>query len=243
MSARRGRATPPPGAASSTRPPADLAELLARAHSLVGLTTGALAVAQGVAQEGPTAAAVRTKGTPGQLLERALGATGGAVKAHDFPTLGVELKSIPVDEAGAPLETTYVCTFALADAESQSWERSWVRAKLARVLFVPLIGAAGVAWGARRIGAPVLWSPTPAQERVLRADFEEVVGLVGIGRIEELTAHLGTWLQVRPKARDGSARTLAWDADGAPIATVPRGFYLRTRFTRALLADPCATPD
>lgn len=222
--------------------PADVAELLARARALVGLTTGELAAAQGVARDGPAAEPLRTKGTPGQLLERALGATGGSTKQHDFPALGVELKSIPVDEAGAPIETTYVCTFALGDAESQSWEQSWVRAKLARVLFVPLIGAPGLAWQARRIGAPVLWSPTPEQERVLRGDFEEVVGLVGIGRIEELTAHLGTWLQVRPKARDGSVRTVAWDADGAPIETVPRGFYLRTRFTRAILADPTGMP-
>jgi len=38
-------------------------------------------------------------------------------------------------------------------------------------------------------------------------------------------------------------RTLAWGSEGEAIATVPRGFYLRTRFTGALLADPAALPD
>jgi DNA mismatch repair protein MutH len=214
-------------------PPPDLDALLARARALVGRTLADIARELGLSIEGDAA---RTKGRPGALVERALGATGGSAKVHDFPALGVELKTIPIDERGAPIESTHVCTMSLTDAESQDWETSWVRAKLARVLFVPLRGAASVPWPTRTIDPPVLWSPSAEEERVLRADFEEVVGLVGIGRIEDLTAHLGEWLQVRPKARDGSVRTIAWDADGEAIETVPRGFYLRTRCTAAVLA-------
>lgn len=186
---------------------------------------------------------VRTKGSAGETVERALGASGGSSKVHDFPELGVELKTIPITEEGTPLESTYVCTLSLADAESQEWETSWVRAKLARVLFVPHIGPHGIAWQERVIGRPLLWSPTEEQTSVLRGDFDDVVGLIGVGRIEELTAHRGRWLQVRPKARDGSVRTIAWGSDGEAIATVPRGFYLRARFTGALLSDPAAMPE
>lgn len=220
-------------------PPASLDELLERAHSLRGAALGA--VLRGL---GRTASVdpVRTKGSAGETLERALGASGGSSQVLDFPDLGVELKTIPVTAEGTPLESTYVCTLSLADAESQEWETSWVRAKLARVLFVPLVGAHGVGWQERTIGTPLLWSPTEAQDHVLRGDFDDVVGLIGVGRIEELTAHRGRWLQVRPKARDGSVRTIAWGAGGEPIATVPRGFYLRARFTGALLADPAAVP-
>jgi DNA mismatch repair protein MutH len=221
------------------KPPASIQELCARAEALVGRSLRALLDELGlVASADP----VRTKGSAGEALERALGATGGAAQVLDFPGLGVELKTIPVSDDGVPLESTYVCTLSLDDADAQEWETSWVRAKLARVLFVPLIGAHGIGWQERTIGAPVLWSPTPEQEAVLRGDFDEVVGLIGIGRIEEVTAHRGRWLQVRPKARDGSVRTIAWGADGEAIATVPRGFYLRARFTGALLADPHATP-
>ncbi|MBS2018258.1 MAG: DNA mismatch repair endonuclease MutH [Deltaproteobacteria bacterium] len=214
--------------------------LLSKARALGGKTVGEIADALAVDTRGE---AVRTKGTPGAILERALGATGGSSKVVDFPDLGVELKTIPVDERGAPAESTYVCTLSLADAETQEWESSWVRAKLARVLFVPLVGQGDVAWTERRVGAPVLWSPTPSQEDVLRGDFDDVVGLIGIGRIEDLTAHRGRWLQVRPKARDGSVRTVAWGAGNEAIETVPRGFYLRTRFTRAILVDPAAMPE
>ncbi|MBX3186468.1 MAG: DNA mismatch repair protein MutH [Labilithrix sp.] len=194
----------------------------------------------GVATEGD---AVRTKGTPGAILELALGATGGSTKVHDFPELEIELKTIPLDPRGVAIESTYVCTLSLADAEEQEWESSWVRAKLSRVLFVPLVGDDGIPWRSRRVGAPVLWSPTEAQESILRADFDDVVGLIGIGRIEDVTAHKGRWLQVRPKARHGGVRTLAWGAEGEAIATVPRGFYLRARFTSAILVDPAACPD
>jgi DNA mismatch repair protein MutH len=214
-------------------------ELLVRARNLVGVTAGELASRVGVSASGSP---LRTKGTAGAILERALGATGSG-KEHDFPDLGIELKTIPVDEANKPIESTYVCTLSLADAEDQEWETSWVRAKLARVLFVPLVGPDGSAWQERRIGPPLLWSPTREQEAVLRADFDDVVGLIGIGRIEELTAHKGRWLQVRPKARDGDVRTIAYGAEGEAIATVPRGFYLRTRFTRAILREPSALPD
>ncbi|MFI5300913.1 MAG: DNA mismatch repair protein MutH, partial [Polyangiales bacterium] len=86
-------------------------------------------------------------------------------------------------------------------------------------------------------------SPTAEQEAALAADFDEIVGLIGAGGIERVTAHLGRWLQVRPKARDGSARTRAWDRDGDPIETVPRGFYLRARFTGAILREPSAMPE
>jgi DNA mismatch repair protein MutH len=213
--------------------------LLARAHALSGTTVGDLAASLGVSSAGE---AVRTKGTPGAILELALGATGGSTKVHDFPELGVELKTVPVDLRGVPVESTYVCTLSLADAETQEWDDSWVRAKLARVLFVPLVAGDGVPWPARRIGHAVLWSPTPEQNAVLRADFDDVVGLVGVGRIEELTAHRGRWLQVRPKAAHGRVRTVAWGAEGEAIATIPRGFYLRTRFTGAILVDPRAMP-
>jgi DNA mismatch repair protein MutH len=220
-------------------PPENERELVERARALAGVDLGELAASLGIAVGTD---AVKTKGTWGGLLERALGATGGSSKVKDFPELGVELKTIPVDDRNVPVESTYVCTLSLADADAQEWTTSWVREKLARVLFVPLAAAAGTAWPLRRIGPPLLWSPTAAQEEVLRADFDDVVGLIGIGRIEELTAHRGRWLQVRPKAAHGGVRTVAWGAEGEAIHTVPRGFYLRARFTGALLGDPSAVP-
>ena len=202
-------------------PPSDEAELIARARALVGRRLGELVVG------------LHTKGKGGELLERALGATGGSQATWDFPDLRVELKSIPLDVRGKPKESTFVCAFPLADADRAAWETSWARSKLSRVLWIPLHMEAG---GARRVGEPVLWSPTAEQEAVLKDDFEEIVGQIGIGGIEGVSAHLGTYLQLRPKAAHGRVRTVVRGREGDLVATVPRGFYLRARFTAEILS-------
>jgi DNA mismatch repair protein MutH len=110
------------------------------------------------------------------------------------------------------------------------------------VLFVPVIGARGRALDERRFGRALLWSPTDEQDRALAHDFDDIVGLVGAGASKQLDARLGRYLQMRPKARDGSARTVVYGDDGERLGTVPRGFYLRASFTGALLRDPAALP-
>ncbi len=223
--------------AASTPGPLSIEELVLRAASLEGRSLDDVAEAIGAATpEG----GLHQKGKIGELCERALGASGGSFARVDFPSLGVELKTIPVGPDGRPRESTFVCAIRLDDAETAEWESSWVRRKLARVLFLPVVGAGE--GGARRFGRARLWSPTAEQDGRLRDDFDEVMGLVGIGRVEDVTAHLGRYLQVRPKARDGSARTVAFGADGERIATVPRSFYLRSLFTGAILLDPRALP-
>lgn len=227
----------PAPAPARRSPPRDADDLRARADGIEGRTLAELAWGLGFVVKGDR---VRTKGKAGELLERALGASGGSAAVHDFPELGIELKTIPIDERGVPRESTYVCTLVLTEADAAEWSTSWVRAKLAHVLWIPIVTPRDDT--EPRIGTPLLWRPTRDQEAQLAADFDEVVGAIGIGGVEGLTARAGRWLQVRPKARDGNARTLAYGPDGERIATVPRGFYLRPSFTGALLRDPGATP-
>jgi DNA mismatch repair protein MutH len=184
-------------------------------------------------------AAVSTKGKVGELIERALGATGGSNATWDFPRLQVELKTIPVDERGVPRESTFVCAVSLLEAERAEWETSWARAKLARVLWVPIDVRAD---GSRHVGRALLWSPSEEQQRVLAGDFDEILGRIGIGDVEAVSAKVGRWLQLRPKAAHGGVRTRAPGGDGELLATVPRGFYLRARFTGAILRDAGALP-
>lgn len=218
-------------------PPRDEAELVARAHALCGGSVEALAERFGMHVGG---AGVSTKGKVGELLEHALGATGGSRATWDFPALRVELKTIPLDKRGAPRESTFVCTVSLLDAEHAEWATSWARAKLARVLWVPVEGSAD---GSRRIGEARLWSPSKEQDRVLAGDFDDILGRIGAGHIERVSARAGRWLQLRPKAAHGRVRTAAPGADGELVATVPRGFYLRARFTGAILRDAGALPE
>jgi DNA mismatch repair protein MutH len=220
-------------------PPRDVNELLARARALEGRTLGEIAREVGAAiGDG----GLRAKGKLGAAVELSLGATGGSQAVPDFPELGVELKTIPVDPRGVPRESTFVCALSLADADRAEWATSWVRQKLSCVLFLPIETPEGLPAEARRVGPPLLFRPTPAQEAVLAADFDDVMGLVGAGRVEELDARVGRWLQARPKAAHGRVRTRAYGPEGEPLDALPRGFYLRARFTGAILRDPAALP-
>ncbi len=217
-------------------PPRDEAELLDRVRALEGLTLDELAARTlpGGAGSGAFGVGLHTKGKAGTLLETALGATGGSAATWDFPELEVELKTIPVDAKGKPKESTYVCTFAIADADRAVWSESWVRKKLARVLWVPLheVGESG-----RRVGAARLWVPSAEEEAQLREDFDEIVGRIGALGIESVSAHVGVALQLRPKAANGSVKTVVRSTEGDLLETVPRGFYLRPTFTHRILRE------
>lgn len=217
------RAPPPP--------PADEAELRARLSRLAGRTLGELAAAQGL--EVPPDLR-RAKGWVGQLLERALGATAASRAEPDFPHLGVELKTVPVDARGAPVESTFVASLDLADAAPR-WETSPVRKKLARVAWVVVEADPALPLPARRVGASLLWSPSPEEEAALRQDWEELVELVAEGFGPRVTGHNGRLLQLRPKGANAAALRWALDDDGAPARTAPRAFYLRASFTAELL--------
>jgi DNA mismatch repair protein MutH len=213
-------------------PPETVEALLARARSLEGRSLGALA---GAASFGLGPGGVRSKGKPGALIEVLLGATGGSSAVHDFQALGVELKTLPLSR-GAPLESTYVCRVPAGDADRVEWASSWARAKLSRVLFVPIHATSRKEpFEARVVGRAFMWSPSPEEDRTLHADFDDIMGLIAMGGAEQLTAHVGRALQCRPKAANGAARMHLVGPDGEGIHTVPRGFYLRPSFTRTLL--------
>ena len=111
--------------------------LLAQAQQLAGYTLGELASRAGL----PIPADLkRDKGWIGVLLEIWLGASAGSKPEQDFAALGVELKTIPIDRQGRPLETTFVCVAPLTGNSGVSWETSHVRHKLKRVLWIPVEG-------------------------------------------------------------------------------------------------------
>lgn len=213
------------------RSPRSVEELLQRAEDLAGRPLSFIAAQQGW-QVPPDLR--RNKGWIGMLMESALGASAGSKAEPDFPRLGVELKTLPVDARGKPLESTYVCIAPLDGSMARTWEESWVRHKLARVLWVPVVAAEQLA--DRRVGAPILWSPSPEEERVLRADWESIAEAIHLGEAWQLEARRGVALQLRPKAANSRELTWMLDDEGEWAQVNPRGFYLRPSFTRAMLS-------
>ena len=136
-----------------------------------------------------------------------------------------------------PLESTAVCQIDPVAIAAESWDDSYVRAKLARVLFVALEVAPGArSVGERRVVAVRLWTPDDAQERLLRADFELFVrGFFRRGRTDDITGHLGAVLQVRPKGKNAADTRDGYDAEGNATRVGKSGFYLRPSFVAAIL--------
>ena len=220
-------------------PPRDERELLERAQALAGLRLAELSARFALTVPPDLR---RAKGFVGGLIERALGATAGSRALPDFPELAIELKTLPVDRGGAPVESTFVCTIPLTEIGEVEWIDSRVRRKLAQVLWIPVDGERSIPIAERRIGQPLLYRLTPQDEQVLQNDWEELAGFIGRGHVEAVTGHLGKFLQIRPKAADSRARRVGFDADGVPFAALPKGFYLRPSFTGALLARHFALP-
>lgn len=148
---------------------------------------------------------------------------------------------MPVNESGSPRESTYVCTAPLDGSLGRDWGSSWVRAKLARVLWIPVLAGRERPISERVIGAPLMWSPTPAQDAALGADFTEIAARIARGEHYTIDARLGRALQVRPKA--ASRDDLVWVIDDAGdwARANPRGFYLRARFVGEVLQQVLMT--
>ena len=213
-------------------PPDSEDELLARAQLIAGKTFADVAAERGIYLP---ANLQRNKGWVGNLIELSLGAQAGSKAEQDFAHLGIELKTIPINSRGEPLETTFVCVAPLSGNIGVTWEQSHVRQKLAKVLWIPVEGERQIPLAERRIGAPLLWEPSQEEDQQLQADWEELMEMIALGRVEAITARQGEFLQIRPKAANNRALTSAIGESGDKILTLPRGFYLKKSFTAPLL--------
>ncbi|MDH5433091.1 MAG: DNA mismatch repair endonuclease MutH [Gammaproteobacteria bacterium] len=173
------------------------------------------------------------KGWQGQLLEQFLGADGGNLSQPDFSSLGVELKTLPIDQSGKVQESTFVCTLPLINNEMLLWQDSVVYQKLKAVLWVPIVQNPDLSKSI--IATPFYWNPDNHQMQMLQRDWEAVMDLVSLGRVDQITARMGQILQIRPKAANAKATTNTIDSKGKQTKTLPRGFYLRAAFTQQLL--------
>lgn len=207
-------------------------ELLNSCKKLSGLTLFELAQrTQSTLPGSPSSG----KGWVGQQVEKFLGASAGSKAEPDFPHLGIELKTLPLNANGQIQESTYVCHIQLMQLNQQSWEEAWVNKKLQHVLWVPYEASKTINYAERRIGNAILWQPSELQARQLQQDWEEIMEKLCLGEQPQLSAHCGQYLQVRPKAANAKALTKAYDDQGNICQTLPLGFYLRPSFTRSII--------
>ena len=207
-------------------------ELLNLCENIAGLSLQELATLAGIKM----AKDLRTnKGWVGQLIEWHLGATAGSKPEQDFKHLGIELKTIPINQSGKVLETTFVCSTPILNTTGLTWENSNIRNKLSQVLWVPVQGERSVPLAQRIVGSGFLWTASQQQEQLLKDDWLELMEKIALGNIESISARDGEVLQLRPKAANGTVLTDAYGQDGRIIKVRPRGFYLKKAFTQSII--------
>lgn len=213
-------------------PPASTQELLKRCADIAGYSLAELAESAGIALAKDLR---RNKGWVGQLIEWHLGATAGSRPEQDFKHLGIELKTIPIDQQGKVLETTFVCSAPILHTNKLTWENSNVRNKISKVLWVPVQGERNIRLGERIVGNGFLWSANQQQAFLLASDWNEIMEKIALGKIESISARDGQVMQLRPKAANGRCLTNAFGEDGTLIKVRPRGFYLKKPFTQSII--------
>jgi DNA mismatch repair protein MutH len=176
------------------------------------------------------------KGWLGQAIEIYLGAKAGCLPIPDFPDLNIELKTLPINQHGQVMESTYVTTLPLLGGIHLCWKESPCFKKLQQVLWIPIEGDKTIAYHHRRIGQAKLWQPSVEQEEVLKYDWEIITEMVIEGKIEQIHGGIGQYLHIRPKAANSKVVTKSMNDDGDMIHTLPRGFYLRTQLTQKIYA-------
>ncbi|MFH1811744.1 MAG: DNA mismatch repair endonuclease MutH [Pseudomonadota bacterium] len=216
----------------ASTPPEDIEVLGHRVRCLAGRRIGELAARAGLAVPVDS---VHGKGFVGQLIELWLGAGASSLARPDFTQLGVELKTLPVNHEGKPLQSTYVSRVPLHNLHALEWNTSTVFTKLRHVLWVPVQSDRELALVERVVGQAFFWQPRAEEDALLRADWEFHLARILAGDVERIRGSDGAVLQVRPKASSSRASTWSRPADGDALLTGPRGFYLRPAFTRYLI--------
>ncbi|WDI78487.1 DNA mismatch repair endonuclease MutH [Candidatus Purcelliella pentastirinorum] len=175
------------------------------------------------------------KGSIGKLIECLLGLINNNYAKQDFFDIGLELKTIPVNNFGFPIEDTFVCSAKLIGNFDYSWESSYVKSKISRVLWIPVEHYRRMSILDKRIGLPIIWSPNCAEEKLLKIDWEEIMSFIILGEIEKLDSIYGDILYIKSKAKNSNYLTNAIGNDGEIIMVNPKSFYLRKFFTKKIL--------
>jgi len=215
-------------------PPTSEVELQQRVDAIAGLQVAELAEQLGITVPADLKS---HKGWLGDLAERALGCDAASLSEPDFTKLGIELKTLPVNDKGQVQESTYICTVPLKPSQQGPWLESCVYKKLRHVLWLPVQASTEIPLAKRHIGSGLLWKAPQDKLTLLAQDWEELMNVIVLGEFESLSAQHGEVLQIRPKAANASVLVEAIGPDGKTIHTLPRGFYLRPQFTNQLLAE------
>lgn len=175
------------------------------------------------------------KGLHGQIIEKCLGADAQNKSIPDFTKLGIELKTLPVNHHCQPLESTYICNVPVKLKQNMNlnWHDSCLYNKIKKILWVPILRSKNNK-NKPVIGKSFLDILDKNNEKIIRQDWEELTEMLLHNKLNCINSHFGEYLQIRPKAQNSSI-IQDTNCDNFSSQTLPRGFYLRTLYTKKII--------
>lgn len=215
--------------------PKSMEELETRMQRLLGRSVSELSQ---LAMLAPPRNSSGAKGYVGQLVELFLGAHSHNLPTPDFTALGIELKTVPVGFDLMPEESTFICAADINPNFVVPFTQSHLYQKLKHVLFVLILSPknVGLTIGERRVLGYFFFELKGHYLQTIETDYNEFQDMIFSGHAQEIDGTMGTIVQLRPKAANGSEIIAVTDSDGNLTYTRPRGYYLRASFTRELIS-------
>lgn len=178
----------------------------------------------------------KNKGFIGILLEKILGSnTTNNKSCVDFPSLGIELKSIPINELGYPLEDTCICTVPLTQNTGLMWENSYLYQKIKKILWIAVQGSKKILLQDRLFKKAFIWSPSKYETKIVKSDWEILMDKIVLGEFKKISSTDSNVLYIKNKHRNKFSRIKFTDELGNLQLIKPKAFYFKKRFTKILL--------
>lgn len=162
-----------------------------------------------------------------------LGSDVGTRPVMELERLGLTLKSVRVNSQLKPYQSMSFGLINFSTVVDESWETSKWREQVSRILFVVFEGPSD-AWGDLTLRGSFIWSPTRAEELVLKAEWERAVSLIRTGDIKKIPGQSeSVAVHVRPKSTKGAVPK-ALPSGGRWVGS---SFWLNRPFVQAILQE------
>lgn len=178
----------------------------------------------------------KNKGFIGSLLEKVLGSQAINNKSCvDFPFLGIELKSIPINKLNYPVESTFICNVPLTRNTGLSWKSSYFYQKIKKILWVSVQGDKKILLKNRLFKKSFIWVPSTYEIGILKSDWEVLIDKIILGKIKEINSSDSSIIQIKNKYSKKSNVITFTNNYGHLTSIRPKAFYFKKSFTAYLL--------
>jgi DNA mismatch repair protein MutH len=183
----------------------------------------------------------KNKSLAGDIAQVAMGVPRNSRPEPDLSYLGLELKTIPIGEGLRVLERTKLRSLNFQDTYDRVFEGSDIEHKLRSIIFAPIVKYDVEKPEHWYIRSPFIWMPSTDVYRQIKADYDEIRGVIRAGTPEALSSKRpprgqGAFMIASTSGRDREDLT-SYVHEEREIRTKRRAWMLRKEFTQQIIDE------